>query len=91
VGYKTLYELYDPEVLDRMRKERRETVWNPGHNYCMLIAVQKLSEFRRQQSGKPPEDCSVLPELERQNYEAEVAVSTEFVAKCWCADLSVLI
>jgi len=80
VGFKTLYELYAPAVLHRMLKERRETIWNPGHNYCMSIAVQKLSEFRRQQSGKPPGDCSVLGELERQNYEAEVVVSYEFIA-----------
>jgi tripeptidyl-peptidase-2 len=60
IGIKNGFELYPATLKDRIEKERKEKLWDPGHKHALAEATRKL-----QVSASCREDtylmCSKIP------------------------------
>lgn len=50
IGLKAAFDLYPKGLIDRMKKERREQMWDPPHRIALAEASRKLEEFEAKNS-----------------------------------------
>ncbi|KAK6617784.1 hypothetical protein RUM43_014012 [Polyplax serrata] len=67
LGVKNVYELYPKSLLDRMEKEKKEKLWDPGHKTAVAEASRKLQEFE----SKNNTNLGPFEKLTKQNLEAK--------------------
>ncbi|XP_076435935.1 tripeptidyl-peptidase 2-like isoform X2 [Babylonia areolata] len=67
VGQKPAFELYPKPLAERMKKERREHLWDPPHRVALAEASRRLEEFDAQRGpGTSMEDTLMREELQTQ-------------------------
>ncbi|KAK7483877.1 hypothetical protein BaRGS_00024894 [Batillaria attramentaria] len=66
VGVKPAFDLYPKGLVDRMKKERREHMWDPTHRVALADATRKLEEFDSKSSSTLLEDKLLREELQAQ-------------------------
>lgn len=45
IGLKAAFDLYPKGLTDRIKKERREEMWDPPHRVALAEASRKLDQF----------------------------------------------
>jgi tripeptidyl-peptidase II len=45
IGVKNAFELYPSKLRERIEKERKEKLWDPGHKKAMAEAARRLQEY----------------------------------------------
>ena len=51
IGLKAAQDLYPKGLSDRMKKERRELLWDPPHRLALAEATRRLEDFDSKSSG----------------------------------------
>ncbi|KAJ9587783.1 hypothetical protein L9F63_018809, partial [Diploptera punctata] len=72
IGIKNGFELYPAKLKERIEKERREKLWDPGHKATLAAATRKLQEFE----NKNPQPVSPSDKLQKEELEAQIEILT---------------
>ena len=76
VGVKNAFELYPSSVRERIEKERKEKLWEPGHKKAVADATRKLQEFE----AKNPQPTG-LEKLTKEDMETQIELLTSMEKK----------
>ncbi|GLH08749.1 Tripeptidyl-peptidase 2 [Gryllus bimaculatus] len=67
IGIKNGFDLYPSKLKERIEKERKEKLWDPGHKRALAEATRKLQEFEAKISSPlSNEDKLIKEDLEAQ-------------------------
>ncbi|PNF43825.1 Tripeptidyl-peptidase 2 [Cryptotermes secundus] len=72
IGLKNGFDLYPAKLRERIEKERKEKLWDPGHKCSLAEATRKLQEFEI----KNPKVSAVNDKLHKENLEAQIEILT---------------
>ncbi|XP_059484190.1 tripeptidyl-peptidase 2 isoform X2 [Neocloeon triangulifer] len=66
VGVKNAFELYPSKLRERIEKERKERLWEPGHKKAQADAARKLQEFETKYPQPTGAEKLIKEDLENQ-------------------------